>query len=65
MQGLKYYISKSKKRLITVSYNSIEDVSTKREKQQKLGNRKEKKNNYVYFKQQTDEIAHQKTWMWP
>ena len=57
------YIRKSKVRQITVTRNNTDNISMNRTtitRKQKL----DEKQMYGYFKQQTDEILHKKTWNW-
>ena len=63
IQRLEYYIKKRGGRLIKASWNNTDSTSINRTKitwKQK----REEKQLYGYFKLQTGEISHEKTWTW-
>ena len=63
IRRLEDYIKMSKERLITAANNSTDNIGVNKTiitRKQKW----EEKQLYGYFKQQTDEISHKKTWTW-
>ena len=60
---LKYFIEKGKEKLTTAAQNSTDNINIKRFtitlKQKCRG-----KQLYGHFKQQTNNISHEKTWTW-
>ena len=57
------YFKMNKERLITTASNSSDDIRTHKTtitRKKKL----EEKQLYGYFKRETDEVSHQKTWTW-
>ena len=61
IKGFKYYVKKSKERLITAAGNSINNIQTNRTTKTRKQKWEENQMN-GYFKQQTGEIANEKTW---
>ena len=67
IQGLEDYIKKNKEKVIAEASNSIGNIRVyvKKKKNNKRRKHKwEEKQSYKYFKRQTGEIAHKKTWTW-
>ena len=62
-QGLDDVIKKGQERLITAAKSSIGNIITNRETKASKEKGK-KKQLYRYFKPQTYDIAHKKTWIW-
>ena len=64
MQRLEDCIKKGKERLIKVANNSISIISIGRKTTKTKKQKWEEKQLYGYFKQQPDEIARKKIWIW-
>ena len=59
MRKIEDYIKKSKERQITAASNSTDNIRTNRKTRKQIW---EEKKTYGYFKRQTCEIKHEKTW---
>ena len=64
IQALEEYTQKSKERLITAARNSNINIWTSKNTTKTRKQKWEEKQLYGYFKRQTAEIAHVKTWSW-
>ena len=61
IREFKDYIKKSKERLITATRSSTGNIKINKTTLTRKKNGKEKQ-LYAYFKQQTNDISHEKTW---
>ena len=64
IRGLKDYLKKIKERLIIVTNKSTDSIRTNRTTTKIRKQKWEEKQAYGYFMRQTDEISHEKTWVW-
>ena len=64
IHGFEKYTKENKERLITEASNCFGNIRTNRKTTKTRKKKWKEKQLYGYFKQQTEEIASKKTWIW-